>query len=46
MSAIVLSIPSMSSHLVSKDQHGGRLNCGATPQQTEFSGSVHHVGGR
>jgi hypothetical protein len=46
MSAIVHSVPSMSSHLVSKDQHGGRLNCGTTPQQTKLSGSVHHAGGR
>jgi hypothetical protein len=33
-------------YLISKDQHGGRLICGATPQQTKFLGSVHHVGGR
>jgi len=46
LSAIVLSVPSMSSHLVSKDPHGGRLICGTTPQQTKFSGSVHHVRGR
>jgi len=46
MSAIVLSVPSMSSHLVSKDQHGGRPACGTTPQQIKFSRSVHHVGGR
>src|SRR5689334_21909728 len=36
LSAIVHSVPSKSSHLVSKDQHGGRLNCGTTPQQTKF----------
>src|SRR5579875_1232228 len=31
MPAIVPSVPSMSSHLVSKDQHGGRLAHGDTP---------------
>jgi hypothetical protein len=42
----VHSVPSMSSHLVSKDQHGGRPICGTTPHRIKFSRSVHHVGGR
>jgi len=36
----------MSCQLCSKDQHGGRLIGGTTPQQIKFSRSVHHVGGR
>ena len=42
MSAIVFSVPSMSSYLVSKDQHGGSLSSRrhATPVQDPYTTSV------